>query len=177
MRRCGSLSRRSVVPKFTDTKEREWIVAIDVTTVVDLRNTLEFDILSDDQGQMVLRLEQDPVLLANVLFVVCQDQAKLLKVDSREFGRGLCGPPIGDATAALIEALADFSQSPKAKQNLRATFGLVRRMLDRGRTAVEKRLGSGAVEKAVEEALTQFESSSSAPAAAASSHGDSLPGS
>lgn len=98
--------------KFTDNEGRDWIVRVDVGTVKRVRATLDID-LADMTGETAERLADDPVALVDVLYLVCRDQVADRKLSDEDFGRGLMGDPIDDASAALLEAIADFFPARK----------------------------------------------------------------
>lgn len=97
------------MPKFTDSKGREWDVALDVTAVGDLKARLGLDVGSKTFFECVA----DPVRMCDVLFVLVEDQAKAAGVSDRDFGRGLAGDVIEAASDALYEALILFSPSDR----------------------------------------------------------------
>lgn len=99
------------MPKFTDTKGREWEVAIDVTAVGDLKDRLKLRVGTAEFHEAM----GDPCQVANILYVLCEDQCKKAGVDDREFGRGLAGDVIERANDALYEAYVLFSPSDRRK--------------------------------------------------------------
>ena len=95
-----------------------WKIAVNVPTIKDVRE-LDVD-LADAGPDVIEQLERDPVLLVDVLWVLCRDQAKTLSVTDQQFGEALVGDPIGDATTALIEAIVDFSHGRRKSLLLKA---------------------------------------------------------
>lgn len=92
---------------------KEWKVSLDAPTITELRKELEVDFGAVD-GKVFERMEADPVLLVNVLWVICRGQANGMK--DEDFGRALVGDAIEDATKALNQAWLDFF--PTGKRSL-----------------------------------------------------------
>lgn len=115
---------------FADALGRRWQIAINVFAVKKVRAVLAVDLntLLDDKMQGLSSLIRDPAKLCDVLYVLCETQAKELKVSDEEFGRGLYGDVIGEATEAFVEELIDFFPDPKARESLRKIMATGRTM-------------------------------------------------
>jgi hypothetical protein len=92
---------------------REWKVTLDAPTIRELRQELELDFGAVD-GKVFERLDADPCLLVDALWVICRGQAN--GMSDADFGRGLVGDSIGDAAKALTDAWLDFF--PQGKRSL-----------------------------------------------------------
>lgn len=103
------------MPKFTDNQGREWSVYIDIPIARKIRKQLDVNIL--DIAKALPELAADPILLCDVLFLACQDQASQKGVTDEEFGRSLVGDAIGQASEALVDALINFSP-PRQREML-----------------------------------------------------------
>lgn len=108
---------------FKDALGRDWTVRIDVTAQRRLRNLLSVDI-NKLVEQELRPLKEDTVLLCDVLFVLCKEQAEYLKVTDEDFGRALLGDSLARATEALVEAIIDFFPSEQARKALRKAEGI-----------------------------------------------------
>lgn len=98
--------------KFRDNQKREWVLTIDVPVAREIQRELGINILitdlnDDDCG--LVALNRDPILLCDVLYLLCRRQAEKRGVSDEDFGRALFGEAIGDAADAFVEALADFT--------------------------------------------------------------------
>jgi hypothetical protein len=95
--------------KFTDAKGRDWTIAITTGNVKAVRQRLDVDLV-DLNNSAVNRLAEDFVLLVDVLWVLCEQQAanKQPPVSPEEFGEALVGDPIEAACSAIAESIADF---------------------------------------------------------------------
>ena len=94
------------MPKFTDNAGRECNTHIDVPAARMVRKELGADLLDLDEG--LPKIYGDPVLLCDVLYLLCREQSERAGVSDEEFGRGLRGEVLGDACSAFLHALMDF---------------------------------------------------------------------
>ncbi len=91
------------MPKFIDKRKRDWTIHVDAASIKNVCEVLGVDL--GDRASFK-RLADDPVLLCNVLFVLCEDQAKERGISDVQFGRLLAtGNVIAHATKALIRAM------------------------------------------------------------------------
>ena len=100
---------------FKDSKNRDWIVSVDVATIKVVRARLSIDNqpvdltqIANKDGVLLDRLARDVCFLVDLLWVLCEEQAPGKNVDEIEFARGLVGDGIDSASSALIEAMIDF---------------------------------------------------------------------
>jgi hypothetical protein len=106
---------------FADNTGYSWEVRIGLGTIRSVRelfglNLVDgFDIRSQEPINVVAKIASDPVLLADVLYVVCREQCDEAGLTSEQFGERLVGDPINTAVTALLEALCDFFPSAKAR--------------------------------------------------------------
>ena len=105
------------MPKFTDNAGREWNIHIDVPAARMVRKELGADLLDLDEG--LPKIYGDPVLLCDVLYLLCREQSERAGVSDEEFGRGLRGEVLGDACSAFLHALMDFFP-PRQREMLAA---------------------------------------------------------
>lgn len=104
------------MPKFTDKEGREWNIYVDIPVARKIRKLLDVDIL--DLTVSLPKLAADPILLCDVLYVICSDQADQKEVTDENFGAALFGEPIEAAGDALVEALINFTP-PRQQKILR----------------------------------------------------------
>lgn len=91
---------------FKDKEGREWRLEMNVAQAKRLKDRLDIDVL--DGGHSVNKLAQDPYTAANVLYVLCEQQATAAGISDEQFGALLAGDSFDDATTALLEELVDF---------------------------------------------------------------------
>jgi len=151
-------------------------MTLNVYAVKKVRDSLGVDLLdlggADQPGNGLLyRLIADPVLLVDVLYVVCKDQADQAGVTDVQFGQAMAGDVIDAATKALLEELADFTPSPRdrarARKVIDATWNLIDRAQDLLDAKAEKALPE-AVEALLAEMSVLGSSSTSSPDSSAS---------
>lgn len=108
---------------FTDNAGRIWTIAINVATIQRVRaSPLKLDLLD---MTLVPRLLEDPVLIVNVVYVLCQIEANGRNITDEDFGRAMAGDAIEAATIAFLEDLTDFF--PKGRREmLRRTLNKIR---------------------------------------------------
>lgn len=92
---------------WTDSENRSWSCAITVATVKRVQQLAEVNLLEAFDG-LLLKLAEDPVSLANVLYAVCKVQADERGVTDLQFGELLGGETIEGATNALVQGIIDF---------------------------------------------------------------------
>ena len=106
---------------FIDSSGRVWVVDINVATVKRVKALAQINLLEVVQGELIERLSTDPVLLADVLYAVCQPQALREQVSDEAFGQALAGDVIDRATTALLEGLIEFFPEPRRRLLEKAT--------------------------------------------------------
>ena len=161
---------------FRDNDGRSWNLTLNVYAVKKVRDLLGVDLLdlggetpTKEKPGLLYRLIADPVLLVDVLYVVCKGQADQAGVTDEQFGQAMAGDVIDAATKAFLEELADFTPSPRdrarARKVIDATWNLIDRAQDLLDAKAEKELPA-----AIESALSVLGSSStSSPDSSASS--------
>jgi hypothetical protein len=106
---------------FIDSSGRVWVVDINVATVKRVKALAQINLLEVVQGELIERLSTDPVLLADVLYAVCQPQALREQVSDEAFGQALAGDVIDRATTSLLEGLIEFFPEPRRRLLEKAT--------------------------------------------------------
>jgi hypothetical protein len=106
---------------FADNLGRTWYVAINVATIRRVRAALGVDLYAmvDDGMQELGKLVSDPVRLADVLYVLCKEDAEAKNISDEDFGRALGGDAIAAAAEALVEELVDFFPEERSRAALR----------------------------------------------------------
>ena len=117
---------------FKDANGGEWSVSVNVGTVKRLR-AIGCDIMAED-GNGIMSLSSDPVMLGDALWCVCKDQAAAKCITEDSFFSAIGGDSIESATEALIGAVIDFF--PSARRNLMKKAMLKSKALQR--VAIER---------------------------------------
>jgi hypothetical protein len=94
---------------FKDTAGRNWQISVNVESIKRVRAEVDgLDLCAAVEGDVINRLQNDPILLAGVLYALCKPAADQQNVTPEQFGEALAGDAIEAATVALLEDLADF---------------------------------------------------------------------
>lgn len=111
--------------KFSDTKGREWGVELNGYTIQKVHRDCDVwltDLPNVQGGEQSLlsRLLSPPyVLLVQVLWSLCEEQAKSAQVSEQDFATGLGGDTLENASEALSATVADFFTSPGQRSALK----------------------------------------------------------
>lgn len=158
--------------QFKDNAGRSWTVEVNVAALKRVRGLAGVDLMQVIEGTLIEKLIRDPVLLCDVVCALCKPQADERKVTDEEFGRAMAGDAIEAATTAVLEELVGFCPSPRDRANLGRVLQATRKVMDRARDLVEKKLASGELERLADRLLESAGSSStSAPASSGSTPG------
>ncbi len=157
---------------FKDGKGRTWEVALNVWQMKRLRDTLGIDLVNvigtgpdgSVKVDLIDRIANDPVLLVDILWVLCEGGAKSAGVTDEDFGSSLAGDSIEEATRAFLDELVDFF--PGARRIfLKKAVGLARRWTDETAAALKAALESPELEERLK---TELRSATASPESAAS---------
>jgi len=159
---------------FTDNAGRTWSVSLNVDALKRVRSLCDVDLMNvvQDNGTLLARLADDPVLLCDVLYAVCREEAQAQGVTDVEFGRAMGGDAIAGAADALLQELVGFFPSPK-RGVLARVLEKMRKYQDKAARTATERLDDpqfdARMERAIETALqgTAGGSSGAAPASSA----------
>ena len=166
--------------RFKDTKGDEWEFDITVATLRRVRGVVQnpdgsrFELmdLASPGSPTYQRVMKDPVELCDVLFVVCDRQARERSVDADAFGERLAGDSLAAAIVAFLEALASFSPSPA----IRAALGKEMRALMAATENVHRRLDAAIDESSLTANLeAAYEASLKRTTTGATEQGDGAP--
>lgn len=93
---------------FKDVNGKEWTISITVGTIKRVKDLMNVNLIDAVSTDLIDKMKSDPVFLCDILFAICKPQADKDGVSDVEFGEGLVGDAISDATTALIGDLVDF---------------------------------------------------------------------
>jgi hypothetical protein len=163
---------------FTDSTGRTWQIALTIDTLKRVKSLLQVDLARPDDGDPPLhvRLFDDVILLADVIFAAVKPQADAAGVTDEQFGQSLGGDAITAAAKAFLAEWTDFFQR-RERPDLAAVIEKYRTLTERGVKAAEaevatldvETLAVAAVQKAGAKARSILgDLSSSLPASSAS---------
>ena len=126
---------------FKDNADRTWTVTVNVDAIKRVRSLLSIDLMEAVEGKLIERLIGDPVLLCDVIYCVCKEDADAKGITDEEFGRAMAGDAIELATTALLEELVDFFPQGK-RQLLRKALAKLETLQETMLAVVNERLDS-----------------------------------
>jgi len=141
---------------FTDNTGRKWQVAVTVDTIKRVKALRDVDLLESVEGKLLDRLIGDPVLLCDILFVVCKPQADEAGITDEQFGQAMAGDAIDAATAAFLEALVGFFP-PSRRRLLQMALEKVRKLEGMALDAAAEVLAGDKLEQVMAEQLEKLD--------------------
>lgn len=126
---------------FKDNADRTWTVTVNVDSIKRVRSLLNIDLMEAVEGKLIERLIGDPVLLCDIIYCVCKEDADAKGITDEEFGRAMAGDAIELATTALLEELVDFFPQGK-RQLLRKALAKLETLQETMLAVVSERLDS-----------------------------------
>ena len=96
--------------KFKDAQGRDWEPEVNVVTIGRVRAALKINLLELllPENKVAERLD-DPCLLVDIIYLLCQDQADKLNVNDVAFGKAMTADSIEDAWGLVLEGIVLFS--------------------------------------------------------------------
>ena len=140
---------------FKDNQGRQWSVEINVAAIKRVRGLTGEDLMQVIEGRLIEKLIRDPVLLCDVVYAICKPEADSRSVSDEEFGKAMAGDAIEAATTAVLEELVGFCPSPRDRANLGRVLQATRKVMDRARDLVEKKLDSGELDRLADRLLAE----------------------
>lgn len=138
--------------EFKDNADHDWTLNVNVTAIKRVRDLLKVDLLEVLQGKLLERLGDDPVLLVDVVYVLCKPQAEQAGITDVQFGEAMAGDAIDAATTALLEELVDFFPE-RQRRLLGKALGKLKKLAAMTQERAEKRLAGPTLDKIVEKEL------------------------
>lgn len=131
---------------FKDETGKPWTLSVNVGTVKKVRSIAKVDLLDLRDGNLFSELAADPVKLGDVLWCLCEDEAKAAGIDDLAFAKALAGDALDAATSALLEEIVDFFPKPQRD--------LLRKALAKGKEVQERSLARAMAQ--VDKALAEW---------------------
>lgn len=119
---------------FKDNAGRTWSVSVDVDGIRRVRTALNINLTSAQFNATLQQLLNDPVLLCDVLYVICKPDADKLNISDVDFGRAMSGDAIDHATKALLEELANFTPNQRDRARVQKVLTTLYQLAEIHRT-------------------------------------------
>ncbi len=104
------MSGETTVASFTDRRDREWTIVLDVAICRDVKAQLGVDLANWSDGKASAKLWSDDGALVDVLWLLLKEQATELGVDEREFAKSLNGDVLAAGLKAIEDAVVNFTR-------------------------------------------------------------------
>lgn len=108
------------IKTFTDGKGESWRIGLTIGKIKEVREKVvdregkAVDLFEYVNGSLAYLLHVDPVIFADILWVLCRDEAEGRRLNKEAFTERLIGDTLEEAESAFVEAFVDFF--PKAQQ-------------------------------------------------------------
>ena len=131
-----------------------WTVQITVATIKRVQALVGVNLLDvlDSKSHLLEKLSTDPILLCDVLYAICQEQAQAANITDEQFGQALAGDVIDHATTALLQELADFFPAAK-RQVLKKALAKLRQVEEKALEIASAQLDSPELQQQLEHLL------------------------
>lgn len=147
---------------FQDKNGKKWNIELNVGTAkrvksecgIDLVNVITMSRDGKAQASALERLAEDPILLVDVLFSLCKEQAKEFEIDDFAFAELFNADAVEQASNALMEEIINFSQPAKRKA-LTRIYRTAKDFAARMDKQLEQILESPELDAEIESALTK----------------------
>ena len=136
---------------FKDNAGRDWTVAVTTAAIKRLRGMLEIDLMDVVEGDLLKKLYADPVLLVDVIYVLCKPQADAAEITDEQFGEAMAGDAIELATTALVDEIIDFFPNRRDRDRARKVMEKFRLASDRVQDALDLRAESPALDREIDQ--------------------------
>lgn len=120
---------------------------------IDLASVVTLDGAKKPRFELLEQLSGDPVLLVDVLYAICKNEADKLGVGDIEFGESMSGDAINEATEAFLGELIDFFPEAKRKV-LQKIHSAAQRFDLKSKEHLQKILNDPELDNRIEQALT-----------------------
>jgi len=114
---------------FTDAAGREWQIALNADLCNRVRKVHRVHLGGANRAQQVFELLGEWETLADILFLLCQQEAEALGIDRDSFLGGLNGDALDAGHAAIVEAFIEFCPAP-ARDAVRDAYEKHKRAVD-----------------------------------------------
>ena len=106
---------------FKDAKGRIWDLEVTVNAVKRVRSRYGVDLMAliDNQFAGLVQILKDQVALCDVIYVLIEDQAKARGLTDEDFGAGMAGDALADASDVFAEAYLDFFPDREIRDTVR----------------------------------------------------------
>jgi len=157
---------------FKDSKGREWTIEVNGWTLKRAREYLKWDPLQLlEGGELQDKFRSDPVMVGDLLWAFCLEQATERKLGEREFATSVGIDRLDEAIGKVLEELVSFSPSPRGREIRGRMLKAIEAASEKVAAKALEQIESGAIERAVDSALATLGASSGSASASPASTG------
>jgi hypothetical protein len=143
---------------FKDNAGRSWTLIVNVAAIKRVRSLLNVNLMEAVEGDLLEQLSTDPILLCDVVYVLCKPEADQQNVTDEQFGQAMAGDAIEHATTALLEELVDFF--PLARRRvLQKALGKLKEVEEKAAKYAEAALNDPKFDSQIDAALNEITNS------------------
>jgi len=139
---------------FTDTRGTTWDVSITIAEVKRIKARIDMDV-AQISPELIGRIVDEPELLGDLLWCLCERQAEERQLDDVAFFGRLAGDALDQATNAFLEELVDFFP-PWRGAPLRKALTKLTQLERRASEAAMKMLDGPELEAEIDRQLQTF---------------------
>lgn len=140
---------------FKDGEGREWVLSVNVSSIQHVRDDLKVDLLQVADGKLIERFMSDPILVGDIAWCLCREQAEGRNITETQFASAMGGDAIEQALTALLEEIIDFFPSRK-RDVLRKAFARLTALQDELIDIAEARIDSKELDDEIGQALASL---------------------
>lgn len=113
--------------KYIDAKAREWDIKLTIGACKRIKQEFDFDIFkSDGESNAFLTLSGNYYLLIDVLWILCESQAKERGVSVEDFVEAFTGDAIDSCLEGVAIAYSDFIPNKTRRQTFQTLWAKIR---------------------------------------------------
>lgn len=119
--------------KFIDSTGNTWYINLNVGMVEDVKEktSVDMDLIVKEPENLAKYLSEEPRKMAEMLYVLCEEQIKDRAMTPRDFGRLLNRETLDAATDCFLEAIVTFYPRGSVGQTLRENLPQILQRLDK----------------------------------------------
>ena len=137
---------------FKDNLDRVWTISLNIANVKKIKESLKVNIMEAVEGDLLPRIATDPILLCDMIFVLCKEEADKKNISDIDFGKSMGGDAIEQATDAFLQELITFFPQ-RRRRLLKKSLNKMRDLESKILEHVEIKIDSPEIENRVLEEL------------------------
>ena len=105
---------------FKDKNDFSWEIEVNISALKKVKSYLDLNLLDifkqnpeTQKFELLEKISEDPILLVDLLFVLCEKQVKERNMNAEDFANVFSGEVIENAVNALLYEIIDFFQETK----------------------------------------------------------------